>query len=449
MKKVIARAILASMAFLAAVSCGTDKGWRQPRPVSVSGGEIWAALEPSFLTRITVMRDGNPGGLLLRDGDLVIVDDNCVIYSSADGSSLDARAEDGRLLLAGKTVSLSLGEREAGWLEQASTGDLQSLRFVVVSGSPPEESMPALKKLAAVNPGIGMSFDSMEALSAAAPLFAPRVLFLNGGFSDGEMAEMLAAEKQVETLSLSAADAKTLDFLAELPNLRKLFLSEWDPAATGPLPKGLNRIDSLIISQSDITDAGALANLPQGLAELSILACEGYTDVSGLARFANLRTLVLNLSPGAADLSGLKDLKNLQWVGLPSGVTQQGFADFAAAHRNLKVLEIVRCGSVSDLSLLKELTGLTGLVLYGSFGGMDAVRGLESLAFISLGMESIDKTREEMAALREALPKTMIVNSAPLCLGSGWILFLFPAAGLLWLGRAALRRRVNRRPARG
>lgn len=447
---------LTASILLAGVSCGIlqpGQTWQPPRPVAISGGEKWVTLSPSVMTYVPVGQDGGVGGTLLRDGDLLSSFDEVawIVYRSSDGASLDTSVEDGRLLLSRKTVSLTLKDDTVGWewLERASPEDLRSLRFLMMPESLDENRIPILKKLAAANPDLALGIQSILVYSSVAQFFKPRVLFLGDTTPAAELSRLLANQKQIVTLYLSEG-AETFDFLADLPNLRRLIILDWDPGRTGPLPDGMRSLKSLVIGGLEITGSSALAGVPEDLEELSIVGCNSFSDPTGLERFPNLRTLILNLSPGIKDLSALRHMKKLSWAGLPPKITQDGFAEFANAHPDLKILELVSCKEITDLSPLEKLTGLTGLVLTESYENLDTVRGMKSLTFLALPMKTFAESPEKISELRAALPKAMVVPSMTMCLGSGWILIIFPLAALMWLGRTRpWRPRMNGGSTRG
>lgn len=433
------------------VSCGLVRRvtpWQQPGPITIRGGEMWTNLMPSWMSWMTAAWDGGAGGLLAREGDVLIGDEAWLVYRRSDGVSLETGVEDGRLLLSGKTVSLTLADPTGGWewLEQASPDELRLLRFLAISGDVDESRIPILKKLAAVNPDLGLVVQSASVYASVAQYFRPRILFLTGLDPDVELGGLLASQKQIEILSLQG-DYPDLDFLAELPNLRWLALSDWDPGKTGPLPGGMRALRSLLIVQSEFRDASALAGVPAELEELSIIMCEDFPDPSALGRFSNLRTLILNQSgTELTDLSAFRNLKKLAWVGLPPTISQNGLSDLTANHPDLKILELIRCDDISDLSPLLKLKSLNGLVLAGSYGDLDPVRGMKSLKFLGLPQDVFEESPQKISEFQAALPDALVVPSTPLCLGSGWILLVFPLTVLMRLAAYGIRRRRGTDP---
>ena len=58
---------------------------------------------PSPMT-MTVASEDSPGGLLIRDGDIVgaVGEDIFFVYKQSDGASLELSEDDGRLILSGQ-----------------------------------------------------------------------------------------------------------------------------------------------------------------------------------------------------------------------------------------------------------------------------------------------------------------------------------------------------------
>jgi len=422
---------------LSGISCGLVKpgrAWQMPRPVAIHGGDMWINMAPSGITWITAASGNEAGGMLLRDGDMLLGDDAFLMYRSEDGASLDTRSEYGRMLLSGKTVGL-YDEEGFEWLEQASLKELKSLRSLAIPNPLEESVLPVIKKLAAANPSVAVIID-VESVPALASLgFKPRMVYLMNNDPDADMGALLADQKQIETLYIPANEVESLDFLAGLPNLRRLSIDGWDPDKTGPLPPGMRALESLVISSSYMRDASVLANVANELEELSILMCDEFADPAGLARFSGLRTLILNLSPGITDLSELRRMKELSWAGLPPETTQDQFLSFVGEHPDLKILEMVNCENIADIQPLQKLSGLTGLVLCGYEGSFDALGGMKSLTFLGLPGDAFENSPDTIAEIRRKLPDALVVPTNPMCLGSGWILLVFPIAALMWLWR--------------
>jgi hypothetical protein len=134
-------------------------------------------------------------------------------------------------------------------------------------------------------------------------------------------------------------------------------------------------------------------------------------------------------------------MKKLAWAGLPPQITQEQFSAFVTEHPAMKILELIKCEEITDLSPLKRLKGLTGLIISRTAEIPDSVGDLKTLTFLGLTADAFDNNQEKIARIRAALPRALVVPASPLCLGSGWILPVIPLAALMWFMGAGARRR--------
>ena len=446
--KIVALLPIALVTIVALLSCIRPEQavdpWVLPQPVKIEleraendtakNDEVgwYNYFSPSGFSWVSGDTAGSSGGLLLREGDLVVDDSSkggLFLYLVSDGPALRVAVTDGGISMAGKVVAVSL-EDPSGWkwLQEASEPELTGIRFVSVPGELDTTGLPALERLAAANPGVGLMLGSEETLLTILPLFRPHMLFLpemDVG-SDAKVRTLMADQKQLETLLMTAKDSGSLDFLPSLPGLRRLFISDWDVEQAGPLPAGLTGLKTLVVWGADMTDLSALRTELVGLEELSLIDT-ALSELTGLAALPNLRTLILTGNDGLTDLSGLDSLKELQWLGLPSKTSQEQFATILRTHPDLKILELVEVDDVTDLAPLRGLQGLEGLVLAGDYKNLEVLRELKSLRFVGIPKELLKEAPEQVAALRQSLPDALVVPVAPFCLGSGWILLLIPA----------------------
>jgi len=463
-------AAAAGLAGLASCSSQSDsQGWQPPQPVRIEvtvqpeakpeakaeekgraeGARKWVNQFPSYVTWESAALAGKAGGMLLRDGDVLIpIVGAATVYRASDGVALKFTVEESRTQLSGKTVAVSLAQGTAGWewLEKASPQDLAALRFVMMPDELDAARLPLLKKLAEANPGVALQADKVEVLAQVLPLFKPRVLLMGNVEMTPEARKLFADQKQIETLLIPAGEKGSLDFLPDLPALRRVAIGNWDVEKAGPLPKGLKALRSLLIFGWKGKDISVLADAPASLEELSLLASDTLVDIKGVEKMTGLKTLILNMDKELADVSPVAGLKGLRWLGLPQKITKEQFAAVVKEHPDLAVLELVACEGAEDLTPLAGLKGLQAVVLLGPYKNTDVLRGLKSLRFVA----AVDpKAKEPMAgveALQKALPDAMVVPAAPMCLGSGWLLAVFPAAALVWLLAARPWRRMRAGP---
>jgi hypothetical protein len=421
------------LAALVAVGCGAPG---RPRPVRIESNQSFSLGFPSPRTWFSTPEGGEPQGLLLRDGDVVVGDSAVFQYVAGDGPVLNVASDAWSTRLSGKIVTVELESDTAWrWLENGSERELTGLRLVGLPESLDEASLPALKRLAAANPNVGLIAESQETLVQILPLFQPRVFILDDFTAD--IRRSLANPRKLETMQISASDSGSLDLLPTLPRLRRLVLDDWGVEEAGPLPAGMAGLRSLVIGGADsMMDLSALRAVPAGLEELSLLGMDEPVDLTRLTDLPALRTLILTGTESLTDLSGLASLKKLQWVGVPSNITQRQFAALVAIHPDLKTLEIVDADSVTDLAPLRGLKRLEGLVLDRPFENLEVLHGLKSLRFVGVYADTTRASRDQLASIRKALPDALVVRVKPFsfsgCLGSGWILLLIPVTAAFW-----------------
>ena len=406
------------------------RSWSLPQPVSIvsfEGGKEWATIFPSGSQWLSGNVGGGTAGLLLRDGDLVW-QENLIVYRLSDGPKLKMAFNGWSAQLAGKVVSLSLESGTEGreWLEKASTQDLAAIRFLTLPADADAALLSALKRLAALNPGVALGVKSNAALQHLLPLFRPRVLLLDNDELNAEGRKAVVDQQQIETLFVAGEKPGSLAFLPRLRALHRLLITNWDVGQAGPLPAGLDGLESIVVANSKLTDLAALSAAPPGLEELSLVGCKELVDVSGLARFSGLKTVILEGNEKVSALPSLANLQQLQWVGLPPKISQKQFAAVIKAHPSLRILEMVGCENVTDLEPLSGLKVLEGLILSGSYKNLEVVPTLKSLRFVGVPADAFEKSPEQVRAIQKALPDALVVPVSGLCLGSGWILLLVP-----------------------
>jgi hypothetical protein len=407
-----------------------------------------------------VSGEGRPAGLLARDGDVLIFvqkgkDEKEGIslplcYRATDGTALAVAFEGGRLLLGGKTVSVVLkNEATWDWLKQASEEDLKVLRLLQMGESVDAAHLEILKKVAKTNPAIDLSLEpggsppATQEGAAAPPavgpaevlrLFHPCLLIIEAATLAAEAEQVQTSLEDVEVLILGGAKGERLDFLAHLPRLRTLVLSDWTPEQT-PLPKGLTTIRSLIlIGVKSPVALASLANLAQ-LEQLTLVGGDA-EDLGGLSKLPRLKTLSLTACEKVTDLGPLKDLP-LEYLSFPPKISQEQFDATVKAHPALKSVELFNCENVKDIGALKSLKNLDALVLIKpAFEGekhLADLKELKGLRLLVLPPWEGEEANAEIADLQKALPDCLISAGKPLCLGSGWILLLAPVTVGAWL----------------
>src|SRR3990172_2114385 len=94
----------------ALTACGSSGGWKAPDPVRIETDKEVANLFPSWVLWMSDAAEGQPNGLLLQDGDLLLRESLPVRYQTSDGLTLKLSLSDWRGQIGATTVSVSLGE---------------------------------------------------------------------------------------------------------------------------------------------------------------------------------------------------------------------------------------------------------------------------------------------------------------------------------------------------
>lgn len=396
---------------------------------------------------------------LAADGDLLGVE--CplagnrlgmvlVPYRESDGTDLDVALAESWFLLAGRLVAFA-GDDDEAWTAaflEAMAGvgpqGLRDLRLVRLGAGLAPEVRPALAALAAETPGVDtlMVADLSAASVDLLALFRPRQIVLDQA-RVGDLGRLAGSTVQ----SLFIADPDGLDFsvLARLPELRSLVLLD-TPRGTLRLPRKGALLERLVVRGDGLEGIRHL-EAQRGLRHLAVVNLPPGT-VRQVARLPCLEALVLGVADGAeaADLSALRRLSGLSMLGVQGGVTQADFDGLLAANPRLRVVQVVDCDEIVDLSAVRWLSELEALVCPGAPTPDAAVlEGLPRLRLLALASDAFSAEKaESLLGLGERLPECRVAPVRGICLGSGWLLLLAPVLGAAFLAR---RIREDRRGA--
>jgi hypothetical protein len=436
------------------VGCGRESPYRV---VEVQGEDEWWGLSPYGLV-ISGAEEGASTYLLVEDGDLLGW--GMLPVLPADTGTLVVDGSEDRVGLGGRTVFLELqddGVEAWAWLEQATPEELADLRFISVrrSSAPPppgsltpdstEGKLPPdrvviLEHLAAANPVVSLAGESEDVLRQLLEIFDP-VFVLTDSEYGTPLKEALAGEPNLRTLLTSGDEVDSVGFLRQLGALQRLILGEWSPEDNGPLPDSLPSLRSVSILGTSMETLDALGIQPR-LEELTVFGCEtedeAPVDIDALARYPRLEKVSLRDCPVSEDLSPLDRLGRLRWLALPPGTTQEQMEHIVRTHPGLRVLETVGAEGITDLSPLAALTELEALFV-GRSAPTDPLYHMDHLKYLAVFVEDdeLPAFREDvLPRLQAELPETAIARLEGFCLGSGFILLLFPwVIGAWWIIR--------------
>lgn len=437
--------MLLTIGSLILVSCSlrwlARTSWEPPRVVAVEGADAWGIGPQNEGAVYCPVKKGQPTHLLLRDGDIVFrLESDRFLYRYNDGESLSIGGDKYRTRteLKGKTVALRpIHDKDWEWVEKAQPEELSALRLVNIEGAIFDRWSESLKRLSRVNPNVGLAINDEWTLQHVLPMFDPEVLvFLPfGGRMDTPAAISAALSKKHSFRKLYIDGRMDMSFLSGMPNLDTLFIDKWNPSIPSPVPENLHNLRRLILARSETVNL-ALLGKQFHLDELRFEEKCMLESLEGLSNFPEIKELALGPCEKLNDLSPLKQLKHLKWLGLPLTTTQEQLEDLVRDHPDLVGLELFKADKVTDLSVLKKLRSLKYLLVCMPNANLDPLLTMRGLRWLAVGVEEQDEGI--LVKIQQALPETSVVRVIPLCLGSGWILLLAP--GVL-LARCVKKRR--------
>jgi hypothetical protein len=371
--------------------------------------------------------------LVVSDGDLLLLmppdlDIELLYrYNGNDGLSLSFAYDTANHLskLNGEVISLDLSEGSRAWKWIAEHDDFTGIRSLSVNLPLPDGGLDLLGKVAKGNSNPGLYISGKGPVEELLKLFSPEWLF-SEDFMIEEVTDItinnLAA---TELLFYSCVDSGRLDFLSNLPGLQSLILVDCQSGTIKSAPfEQLSNLTSFCLFESDIHDLSFLSLMP-GLENLDLVACENLEEIVSISEVSNLRGLGFNDCNMIQDISSINDLPDLQRLALPEGISQSEFEAVLVAHPSIKILELLYCDNIEDLSPIKDLLQLEAITLGIDSVDLNIFKELKGLELLILKEEYFDDSLQ-IAALKRALPNTRVVPGGAFCMGSGWLILLFP-----------------------
>ena len=369
-----------------------------------------------------------PTALMAQAGDLLFIEKKQIElyyrYNPKDGTELSFTYDPDapfKTYLNGRLISLDIYDDPALWewiddIDVRSLRNLRSLHFE--EGEQEGLNLAHVQKLADIWPTTGLIFAETDDPSEILALFTPSWLVVNGLLDVS--ADTLPRLQELECLSCYTVDG--VKFIEELPKLENLILFAADEYAVLRFD-GLTKLNSLsLFGFTDISGLETISNKNR-LRNIFLISCNEIEDMSPIALFPKLTGLGFFDCESAVDLSELQNLSHLRWFSFPPEVTQAEFSKFLSQHQELKVIDLLECHEINDLSPLARLTGIQGLTLDVAVDDLSPLYQLTDMEVLTLDEDSFDE--EEYESLQAALPDTQMAVSG-YCLGSGWILLIIP-----------------------
>ncbi len=416
--------------------------------VQLKGASAYSNLSKSYLTWMVSNNNDSISAIPLCQNDILYIvfdDDDAEFfyrYQQSDGRVLEFKKQHFMLFLNDKLISIKITDDEElnSWLQKVSSQSIKDLRSVFISDEISGVNTAYLARMSELKPEIGIYIDSQtEETDKVLRLFKPLWLIDFNKKLSPEAIQIINKSGKLDLLRIDA-ELNDLKEFTNLTGLKVLFienLSQPEQGQDPKLPKGLRTLN---ISESGIRNLEFL-NKSNHLRELSLIDCESLTDISALNNLPGLKSLNLIACDSLKEIHAADQISGLKWISFPNAIDQQEFDLFLSRHRFIEVIDLIGCESIENFTSMKELRQLSCLSIQGMEVNPDTIVQLTNLKYLSLPENMMDDSAT-VSLLKEKLPDTIIVPSAGLCLGSGWILLCIPFILLSGLCVIQFRKRV-------
>jgi hypothetical protein len=168
-------------------------------------------------------------------------------------------------------------------------------------------------------------------------------------------------------------------------------------------------------------------------------------SLNGIETLPQLQELGLYCKEkGPLDCAPLDGLKQVRWMAFGPCISPKQFAQFVQTHPRLQAVEVLKCEGIKSLAPLAKLRELKALVFLpnDNASSIELFKGMEQLRLLVLWKEMFKEKPGDVAELQGDLPKCVIAEGEPFCLGAGRILLLVPLVALGWMLIAGRRSRA-------
>ncbi len=409
------------------ISCSTQTGTAY-HIVKIAGNFEGACnYSKAGLFKTVYVDSINPTAMLLEAGDLVMVGEFLYYYDNPDEDTYYVVANDSALYLNGQLSSVLISPKYnmLPVFESMDNIVMQGLQALMIGDSIPEEYLPYIEKISTLNPETGLMLSKFnEEMQSVLNLFNPTWVFING--IDQKDFNLLSSLTRTEMISISINDEIISDPLPKMNNLRNLIVGELDKDVIikEAFLEENPQIENIMLAGAELEDFSFL-NAVSNLRSLVISNFEASEmDAAFISAFPDLEVLGL-MAGGITSMDALSELSSLQWVMLPPDVSQNDFNSIVENNKELEIVELIGCENISDMSALSQLPGLYGLSVTETLNDSVTLASLANLKYLSLP-EEVMQDSAYINSLQNSLPDCTIVANRGLCLGSGWLLLIFP-----------------------
>lgn len=423
----VIRMFLIGFIFLTAIGCQKKREQDSPiRLISFKGNLLMSYTKP---TAIVFGAKSDFTAMPVQDEDLLIASEDFLIFASDLPDTVEISSPDlgdSLLYFNGKLTSILIRDSVSliSFFNNLRDDEIKNLRYLQLDTSPDEFHKSQLEKIALVNPHVNLvvlsGADSNTDLEWLLGLFRPRKLIMDLSansilFSSPEKFDSL------ETLAIGCDPTVRGNELPEIKSLKNLLIFSG------------SQLDSTIVTKNKQLEAFSIIDYEgegwcspywQSLKNLRQLTI--FTDSLPQYDFAtyhpNLQTLAID---DASNISGIAKLKKLKWLTIQDSIGQQGVNQISNSMPSLELLELSSGDTLLRYDSLVKLPNLKYLILAENPEADSTLYALKHLTYLSVNQELFEDSIR-IVALKRNLPHTTIVPNDGFCMGSGWLLVVFP-----------------------
>lgn len=312
--------------------------------------------------------------------------------------------------------------------KELSRSEMEQLSVLYVEDDLVDDLLPFLQEHASSLQGLGLVLESNRVSAGLGDLLKvlrPKILVMDNSWILPGPEENISLSN-LELLWVQGNIGLLQKLVPCCTNLESLIIADWEPEQGELLTlAGLNHLKSLTIAESQLTSLTSL-ELPKSLQNLYLIDCDTLSDINSLSDLHGLNCLSLAQCKSIDNMRLLQELESLQNLSLPPETSHQEFKELTEQLKGLKLVELIDCPHIQDLSPLQVLPELKILMLQLEAGQLSRLDALNQLDLVVLTSEVFENNPQFINELRASLPDTKIVPGSGICLGSGWLLLLVP-----------------------
>lgn len=323
------------------------------------------------------------------------------------------------------------------WLESTDAQTFNQMRTLQVTLPLPERYRPHLQKIAEQCTGTGLVLecdgDVTESDIKALEALSPKWIYLADCQLNMQGPTVASLFRKVELFGVEEEDIQWTLAPDLFPNLISLILKNWDPLGNGndSLPNA-KFLQSVTLVEPTITNLSFLEQVPE-LKSLYVVSGDTLTDIGYLYEIPSLNTLGFPFCSKISDIQSINHLHSLKWVSYPVNTKPEELSQIQTSFPDLQVLELIGCEEINDLSPVVALDSLQCLIIDLPDVDLTPVTAMSNLRLLVIDEDKFKESTDKISGIREALPGLQVLPGGGLCMGSGWILLLFPMLFFIWL----------------